>query len=237
MCRLVVLMVLCALAGSGFASDSGWQVTAVISAGRANIDHITDHDTIGTGQVIVGLVDGQIAESSTHDTVAGIGIALGRSIGAWNLELETMWRYRTDWDLTVPTPSIRTLTNVFTNIETTSILLNAVRERPLSGPWSYELGVGLGLVWKRTDSSYIERDEPSINFLEQIFDDKNSELDFAWNLIAGVKRELTGPWSLGFRYRYVDLGRLNVGPYPSRNSRVSGDHASHELLIAISRSL
>ena len=141
---------------------SRWLVVPKIGVGEVSIENIRHDGTIGTGEIIGGELDGQIREGSVRDHPWGIGGSLVRRFGNWDVEAELMWRFRTDWDIAVATPSIQTITNVFTNIETTTLMFNVIRHGRINRRWSWEAGGGLGWVLTRMDSEYIEREVPDI---------------------------------------------------------------------------
>lgn len=209
-----------------------WYVAIKASIGDATIDHITHHGTIGTGARIDNFIDGQIAHEKIGDYTAGTGIAIGKRMGYWNFSAEYIWRYRTDWDIVAPTPSISTVTNIFSNVETTTLLINVAQRRPFTSKWSWELGAGLGLVMNDLETEFIEREAPGIS-PELIFNDKSRKTDFSYNIYAGITRELIGPWSLSLRYRYIHLGELRAGPFPGRAVRLASDHTSQELQFSL----
>tara|TARA_Y100000310_G_scaffold325804_1_gene389855 strand:+ start:47 stop:772 length:726 start_codon:yes stop_codon:yes gene_type:complete len=231
---IVTLLILLNVPRLASGETDPWFAALIVSAGRASIYDSTDHDTIGTGAVIVNIVDGRLKEDEFDDTVAAVGLKLGRQIGNWDLHLESLWRYRTDWNLTAPTPSIRTVTNVFSNVETTSVLVNVARSRPISRQWSWQFGAGIGVVRNELESQYIEREEPGIS-PERVFKDDRSGIDFSWNLLAGLTRNFNSPWAFNIQYRFIDLGELTAGPYASRDARVSGKHHSHEVMLSMQR--
>ena len=216
----------------------GWRARLVLSGGRANIDDITDKGTIGTGEVIGGQIDGQIQESDFDDTAAGFGANVAYNWGAWAVEGELIWRYRTNWDLTIPTPEIRTITNVFSNVETTTALVNVIREGSFgsNSKWRWHAGAGVGVVYNDVEADYIERAVPG-ETPEFKVKDSNSETDVTWNVLAGVDRPFGNSWTFRIRYRYIDLGDLEVGPFPDRSGVVYGEHTSHELLFGLHRQL
>ena len=211
-------------------------IAAKISGGYATTDDITAKGSIGTGLPVNGIIDGNIVENEFTDYVYGVGFSIGRRVDYWAFEAELIWRYRSDWDLTSPTPAIQTITNVFTNIETTTILINAIRRGPINQHWSWEAGAGIGIARNVLESDYIEREVPGVT-PELVFKDTSKSVEFTWNVLAGVTRELGGPWTFNARYRYIDFGDLEAGPYPSRNSKVFGTWSSHEVLFSIERDL
>ena len=216
------------------AADAEWFAAVNISIGDVTVDHINHHGTIGTGAMIGDDIDGQIEDGTIDDQAAGLGLVIGRRFGNWNVSAEGVWRYRTDWDLVVATPSIQTITNVFSDVETITLMLNVARRGPISQFWSWEVGAGVGLVRNNLDSQYIERAVPGV-VAEQKFKDSSSSVEFSHNVFAGVSRDLGGPWTLNIRYRYIDFGELEVGPFPNRAASASGDYRSQELLFTLER--
>ena len=158
-----------------------------LSAGRATIDRIDHEGTIGTGQLINGLIDGALEDTSITDTVAGIGVSASRDLGTWFVEGEVIWRYRTDWDIAAPTPSINTVTNVFSNVGTWSALVNAGRHGTLGNHWRWQAGAGVGVALNDVDSEYIERAVPGVSG-KRIFKASRNEVEPAWNVFASVRR-------------------------------------------------
>ncbi len=219
---------------SDAASDAEWYGAVKASISEDTIDSIGQRG-IGTGAVIGGEVDGALADSEIDDYTAGIAIAVGRRTGYWNVELEYTYRYRTDFDIAASTPSINTITNVFSDVQTNSLMLNAARRGSLSQFWSWEVGAGIGLVSKDLDSDYIERATPTV--AERRFSDSSSETDFSYSVFAGVTRELSNPWTLNLRLRYIDLGELEAGPFPSRAATVSADQSAIEMQFSLERDL
>ena len=232
--RFVVAVIALTITAETWADN--WYVSGKILGGFATVDDITDKGSIGTGQPINGINDGDILESDFDDYVYSFGFSVGQHIGYWAVEAELTWRYRSDWDITAPTPAIQTITNVFTNIETTTLLLNAIRRGPINEHWSWEVGAGIGIAHNVLESDYIEREVPGVT-PEMVFKDTSKSNEFTWNALVGVTRELGGPWTLNVRYRYIDFGDLKVGPYPMRNSSVYGTWSSHEVLFSLERDL
>jgi len=218
------------------AGDGEWFGAAKVSLGDVTIDGVGQGGTIGTGQLINGQIDGRLEDTQTDDYTAGIAFAVGRRMGNWQVEAEYTWRYRTDWDVVAATDSIQTITNVFSNVETGSLMLNLARRGVISEHWSWEIGAGAGLVYNSVEATYIERAVPGIRD-EMRFKDDSTESSFSYNAFVGVTRALRGPWTLNVRYRYIDLGELKAGPFPQRTARLSADHTSNELQFSLERDL
>ncbi|MGK0257893.1 MAG: opacity protein-like surface antigen [Candidatus Azotimanducaceae bacterium] len=233
MLRITSISLIMLFSCSAYASDSEWFAAVKLSLGKDNIDNISHGGTIGTGTLINGEIDGQIRDEKIDDYTAGLGFAVGKRIGNWTYEAEYIYRYRTDWDVVTTTPSIQTITNVFSDTQTQTLMFNLIRRGVISQDWSWEFGAGIGLVVNDIEASYIER-ATTIN-PEMEFADNSRDTDFTYNVLAGVTRDLGGPWTLNIRYRYIDLGELKAGPFPSRSARLSADHTSHEVQFALER--
>ncbi|MBV1877024.1 MAG: porin family protein [Pseudomonadales bacterium] len=227
------LSILCVAAT---ATAEPWYIAAKFSAGYATIDDITDKNSIGTGIAVLGVVDGEIPSDDEDDIVAGIGFSIGKPVNNWAIEAEFIYRYRTDWDVSIPTPAIRTVTNLFTNIETTTLMLNVLRVGTIYDRWHWEAGAGIGMAYSRLESEYIERARPGIT-VERVFDDDARQTEFAWSLVLGLNRKISERWLFNIRYQFIDLGDLQAGPYPMRNSRLYADWASHEVMFSLRRAL
>lgn len=223
----------CLLAQQTQAAD-GWYTAGSLSIGAADLHNSSSRGTLGTGELIAGLVDGQFKHRREVDTVAGIGFGIGHRSQRWSLEAEALWRVRTDWDLAAPTPSIRTVTNIHTNISNITLLLNLSRHFNTQGTWQWQVGGGMGVGFNRFDTDYKERAIPGETDELEIRSSGSSE-QFVWNLSAGVSRSLGKGWRGRLRYRYIDLGKLEVGPFAGRSARLVGRHSAHELQFTLVR--
>ena len=214
------------------ATDARWYGALKASISEDTIDSIKVQG-IGTGMLISGQVDGALEDDEVEDYTAGIGFAVGRRMGFWNIEVEYVYGYRTDWDVVTSTPSIQTITNVFNNVETNTVMLNFARRGPISQDWSWEAGAGLGLTFESLDSDYIERE--TVNTQEQKFSASSDETEFTYAVFAGLTRDLGGPWTFSTRLRYIDMGKLNAGPFPNRPGRARANHSAIELQFSLER--
>lgn len=230
---LAIAVVGCLLSQQTRAQE-GWYTAGTLSIGAADLHNSSSRGTLGTAERIGGFVDGQFKHSREVDTVAGIGVGIGRRSARWSLEAEALWRVRTDWDLAAPTPSIRTVTNIHTNISNITLSLNLSRHFNNQGIWQWELGAGMGVGFNRFDTDYKERAIPGERDELEIRASSSSE-QFVWNLSAGVSRGLGQGWRGRLRYRYVDLGMLKIGPFEGRSARLVGRHSTHELQFTLVR--
>ena len=232
-CTLAALALL--LADSARSAD--WQLALKLNAGFAEMADVTHRGTLGTGERIGIDVDGELKKRRTEDATAGAGFGIGRKAGDWLLEAEYVWRYRTDWDATAPTPTIGSITNLFTNVQTQTWMLNAARIGGFSPRWGWEAGVGAGVVLNRMQSDHIERAVSGVR-RERRVERTNTRTRLAWNAFAGVNRSIGGqrrPWRMGLRYRYIALGKLHAGPFDGRAAELWADHGAHELQLALIR--
>lgn len=234
--RNTIITSLCLFLIPGSVRADSWLLGLQAGVGLATVDNIDDHDTIGTGEQIDNVIDGEMPDDETDEGVPYVGVSFGRLLGSWHLEADLTWRYRTDWDISTATPSINTITNVHTDIETLSLLFNVTRRQQINERWSWFAGGGIGVAHQKMDSRYVEREAPGVRD-KQVFRADDNDTNFAWNLTAGMVRRLNDNWNFSTRYSYVDLGELEVGPYPGRDARLSGDHRAHELTFAFERRL
>jgi opacity protein-like surface antigen len=234
LCCSLTTLLLTRTASADTSGTEQWFVGITSSIAEVKIENISAN--IGTGEVIGGERDGQIEDTEVDDYTAGFGFSVGRRIGYWQVAAQYIYRYRTDWDVVAATPAIQTITNVFTNVETHTLLINAARRGPITQHWSWELGAGMGYVHHRMDSQYIEREVPGISG-EQVFKDQRRNGGFSYNLFAGVSREFGRNWTLNLRTSYIDMAELKAGSFPDRPVRLSADQSAVELQFSIERDL
>jgi len=234
-CSLTTALLAATASGETASSGTGqWFVGVTGSIADVTIENISAN--IGTGVVIGGERDGQIEDTEVDDYTAGFGFSVGHRIGYWQLATQYIYRYRTDWDVVAATPAIQTITNIFTNVETHTLLINAARRGSITQHWSWELGAGIGYVHHRMDSEYIEREVPGVRG-EQVFKDQRRNGGFSYNIFAGVTREIGRDWTLNLRTSYIDMAELKAGSYPERPVRLSADQSAVELQFSIERDL
>ncbi len=113
----------CASTLSYAAGDGDWYAAAKVSFSEDTMENHTVTG-VGTGVVIDGQIDGSLDNDTIDDYTAGVGFAVGRRIGDWNISGEYIYRYRTDWDLVIATPSIQAITNIFSNVESHILIMS-----------------------------------------------------------------------------------------------------------------
>lgn len=205
-----------------------------VTLGFARIDKITSKGSIGTGEQIGGFTDGRIKEAKVEDVTAGLGAAWGWRFDTWQIDLEAIWRYRTDWDVAIPSPSIRTVTNIFSDVQTTSLMLNLSRRIDLNPRWQAEITAGFGVALNRIDSSYIERERVGVQ-PEVTFRSGRNEIDTAWTAGASLSRSIGARWRARLGYRFIELGDLRAGSWSPRAGRLYAEHDAQEIVFSIER--
>lgn len=216
------------------AEQNQWFTAGTLSIGAADLHNSSSRGTLGTGQVIGDFVDGRLKNSQEVDVAAGIGASIGFTRAHWSLEAEVLWRVRTDWDLSAPSPSIRTVTNIQTNISNATLLLNLSRRWGSAQTWQWQLGGGLGVAFNRFKTDYKEREIPGEREEIEITADRRSQ-HLAWNLSASASRNLGKRWRGRIRYQYLDLGNIEAGPFVGRDVKVFSRHSTHELQLTLIR--
>jgi opacity protein-like surface antigen len=119
------------------------------------------------------------------------------------------------------TESFRDGFELATDVEVLSFMSNWLAEVPFYREWSFVGGVGLGVAM-------VEYDVNVPTFLVGSKD----KLPFAWSAQAGIEYRFDPVVSLGFGYRYVNLGEIRIPikePNPTQDAgNFDVDLASHE---------
>jgi len=213
-----------------------WYAKSGIALGNDRVSNISHHDTIGIPGTYLGdALDGALKDEQIYDYTPSLIAALGFQYGNWSFETDFSDRYRTDWDIRSATHNLRTVTNVFSNIESKSLLLNVARQSSTRAGWRWAAGIGAGASHTSIDTEYIERANPAIGLTEWSVDTSRSDSNFAWSASVGLSKSLGDRWSLNIDYRFIDFDEVRIGPVQGRPARLSGDFTSHELHISASR--
>lgn len=226
-----LLLSLCSVA-SAHAACGQWQVGPALSVGGTRIGKTPDRGQIGTGVLIDGRRDGALPQEPVWDSSAAAGVELSCQQGHWRLGASFNWHFRNDWDLSVPTPSIATVTNVFTNIERAVYLLNASYVVPLGRAWQLELKAGAGVAASKLRTDYKERLVPGARpaFIRKSSD---SERGFAWAMGMGLARQLNPHWQMAVHYQFLDTGAVHIRPVADRGTRFRTNINDHQLRFSL----
>lgn len=188
---------------------------------------------VGTGQILEAQIDGRLREGRLDDVVAGISAGLEHRLGNYVIGIDASFRYRTDWDLTAPTPSIQSITNIFSNVQTTSSIVYIARTWQ-RGASRFSIGGGAGAAFSRVESEYIEREVPGIR-PEQRFESQARNVDLSWAGFAKWNYPISRRWEIGLGYRYTDLGTLQTADFVFRPGEFATKHTSHDLILSFDR--
>ena len=213
-------------------SNRRWRTYIAPFYGTAILDRIQGSG-VGTGQIVEEQIDGRLKQGRIDDIVAGISAGIERSFGKYAIGLDASFRYRTDWDLAAPTPSLQTITNILSDVQATSTILYFGRN------WNYRasqftIGAGAGAVFSLVESEYIERENPGIRPLER-FTAVDYSVDFSWAGFANWSHPISRNWDIGLGYRYSDLGTLRTGDFIERPGEFETKHTSHDIIISLKR--
>lgn len=229
----VVLMgaVLLGGANSALAVD-GWHLTPAIMGGATRIGSTRDTGQIGTGALINGMVDGAFDGGATWDSAAGAALELGYAKDRMRYTAAFSWQFRNDWDLAAPTPSLATVTNVFTNIERAAYLVGAHYRVPLGPRWQFEAGLGGGVVVNKLRTDYKIRAAPGISPARL---NKNSSSQRTRGLFAqvGFSYRLRARLFGGVHYRYLDTGRVEITPIENESTKFRTRLQDHLLVFSL----
>lgn len=119
-----------------------------------------------------------------------------------------------------------------TSVKSYTMMLNLYKDFGTFGRITPYVGAGIGVAYNKMDEVYFTGNPSLVNRIGG-----NSDLSFAWSLMAGVGYKLTNRAVLDVGYRYIDLGSIessnidNIGAY---NPRVQlDDLASHEIRVGL----
>jgi opacity protein-like surface antigen len=192
-----------------------------------------------TGDYLTGLMIGSVADvndvSATggsleirndEDTVAAIGVALGYNWAKKGFpirsEIEYHYRIRFDFDNRITGDA-----GYENQLATHAVLVNAYYDWQINRKWAVFAGGGLG--WAQNVSE-VGRVPLAGGAKEEQTDRSNN---FAWNLAMGAIWSFSKNWDAEFRYRYIDLGEVEAGPYSNGNKITADSYTSHDVIIGI----
>lgn len=159
------------------------------------------------------------------DPTGGPGIAIGYNWAKKGLpirsELEFHYRVRFDLDMRIPHQA-----GYEVNLESSVLLVNAYYDFSLTPKVTLYAGGGVG--WARHMAD-VER----VALVGGTTTTRDDTTDvFTWNLAVGAVWQIGRNWDLDFRYRYIDLGSVDIGPHSDGTTIEAKGYTSHDMIIA-----
>lgn len=119
-----------------------------------------------------------------------------------------------------------------TSVKSYTLMFNAYKDLGRYGNITPYVGGGVGVAYHKVDETYFTGNYNLVNRIEG-----DSDIAFAWSLMAGIGYQLTDRAILDIGYRYIDMGDANGGRVDSAgfvNPRVEiDDLAAHEIKIGL----
>lgn len=209
-----------------------WQLAPALMGGMTRVGPTANRNQIGTGMTINGIRDGAFPVRSEWDSGAGAALELGYVRGRLRLSGAFAWHFRSDWDLAAPTPSLATVTNVFTNVERAAWLLGAHYRWPMGSRWQLELGAGGGLVNHKLRTDYKVRAVPGVR-AARVEKSSHSERNRALFAQAGVSYGFNPRLEGAVHYRYLDSGSISIRPVAESNARFRTALSDHLIVFSL----
>ena len=188
----------------------------------------------GRGLIAVSAISGTSTNSTAdleirhdRDVVAVVEVAYGYGWAGRGVPIRTevayQHRFRFDYDTRLT--GAQTI-GFEDNVRSDSLLFSAAYDFGLFGNVGAYVGVGVG--WTR-NVSQMER-EILGNGIELRTDVSNA---FTWMLMTGFTVPLAPKWTFEVGYRYIDLGRVESGPFSSGTVIEADSYVSHDVVLGI----
>ena len=216
--RLMVLAAVALVAMPAFAREDGigYYGCLRIIGSAASVDDVSQTGFGGTLQV-----------RNDSDLVAGAAFVGGYR---WNslpmrTEVEVAVRFRFDFDTRdQSTPQV----GYENNFATVSTLFNILYEYRNSSSFTPYVGGSLGWAQHRsnTDRDVLVSGGSSTDLDEEVN-------NFAWGGMLGVTWGFANSWELDLGYRYIDMGEVSSGAFPTGETITADDYTSHDILLGI----
>jgi len=159
------------------AQDSGWYLSGNLGYGAHTDSEFT------------GGLEGDV------ESEGGLGISLGLGY-----EFANNWRVELDGSaLSTEMGTLASAGEVDTELQTLSLMLNAIYDFDDFGPWEPYVGAGLGLV--NTDVHAFDQGAVAIN------DEYNG---LGWQILAGLGYSITDNLTWDTNYKYLDAATVKV---------------------------
>jgi opacity protein-like surface antigen len=171
-------------------------------------------------------LSGSYTERHGDDLVAGGGGVVGYRWGRlpFRTEMEVTHRVRFDWNFRDNgTPNI----GYNNNLDSTNVLFNLLFEYRNMSNFTPFLGATIG--WARNHSD-VERTNVGTSVTTE---QSNVENNIAWGVMLGLEWAFAQRWGAEFAYRYINLGEVGTGVFPTGDSVTVDDYLSHDLLLSV----
>ena len=200
----------------GVKANSGDYVSLLLIGGISSIDDVT-------------VTSGNLELRNVDDTIAALGVAFGynwRKKGVpVRSEIEYHYRIRFDFDTRVTGDA-----GFENQLQTHALLANAYYDFEWKDRWTLFVGGGIG--WAQNVSE-VDRVPLAGGAKTERTDRKNN---LAWNIAVGAIYDLSGNWNAEFRYRYIDLGKVESGAHTDSRTIKAGSYTSHDLVMGVTYS-
>lgn len=171
----------------------------------SNIDRTTNPPTytyVGDAVTNVSMDDSWFGET---------GIGCGSGSRGFRAELTLGFRGAKDiqgeprvFTVTTPTTPTTPINDpLHTSLTSYTLMLNLYRDLGNYGGFTPYVGAGIGAAYNKLDQVYFTGNPNLLNRISG-----NSDLSFAWSLMAGVGYQLSERTILDFGYRFIDLGKI-----------------------------
>lgn len=168
-------------------------------------------------------------EDDTPEATIASSLAFGFDWRRYQVPIRTEleYRYRARFEFETRTDAGVPIFYDSSNREMHTLQANVAYEFALLDDLDWLVGGGLGWNRSRTRTNRVNTvtrarvEESAIN---------NA---FTWHLDTGLNWRFSEQWSLEAMYRYVDLGDLDIGPFPTGDSVHFDDFYAHELVVGI----
>lgn len=206
-------------------------VSTGASGQRATADHSGDYLSF----LLIGGVSsvddvttsaGTIEVRNDFDEVGAAGLTLGYNWAKKGLpirtEIEYHYRPRFDFDTRVTGSA-----GYENQLSTHAVIVNAFGDYQLNDRWALFAGGGIG--WAQNVSDVARVPTGAGNKTELVTRTNN----LTWNAALGVIWSFAQNWDAEFRYRYIDLGKVESGPHIDGTTIEAESYTSHDLILGI----
>lgn len=179
-----------------------------------------------------GSKPGEVQKTNENDIVGGVGAYLGfdwrkfSPNATFRTEIEYGHDFRFDFNsrLLKTSPGTGTENNIANDV----VLFNIYYDIPINQRWVPYIVAGVGASWVTADSN-------QTNFATGRGDHKTRTVSsFAYSFGLGTAYNFNEHWSATAGYRYVDLGRLTMGPFSDGTEVTTTHYVKHELALGLS---